>query len=56
VLADWREGQRRGVVGSPHFFVADEGMFCPSLDISRVDGRLRIASDPGAFDAFLERA
>src|SRR6266540_7410047 len=38
VLADWTEGQQRGVIGSPHFFVGDQGFFCPSLDISRVDG------------------
>jgi predicted DsbA family dithiol-disulfide isomerase len=55
VLADWHQGQRRGVIGSPHFFAGTEGMFCPSLDISRVDGTLRIASHPVAFDTFLAR-
>jgi predicted DsbA family dithiol-disulfide isomerase len=55
VLADWEEGRQRGVVGSPHFFVGDEGFFCPSLDISRVDGELRVSSDRATFDAFVER-
>jgi predicted DsbA family dithiol-disulfide isomerase len=56
VLADWEEGRRRGVVGSPHFFVRHEGYFCPSLDISRVHGRLRVTSNPAIFDAFLARS
>jgi predicted DsbA family dithiol-disulfide isomerase len=55
VLADWRDGQRRGVIGSPHFFVGNEGTFCPSLDIARREGQLRITGDPGAFDVLLDR-
>jgi predicted DsbA family dithiol-disulfide isomerase len=35
VLADWSEGQRRGVLGSPHFFCAETDVFCPSLDITK---------------------
>ena len=35
VVADWREGQRRGVRGSPHFFCGDENAFCPSLDFTK---------------------
>jgi predicted DsbA family dithiol-disulfide isomerase len=54
VLADWGEGRRRGVVGSPHFFVGEDGFFCPSLDISRVDGALRITEDRASFDALME--
>jgi predicted DsbA family dithiol-disulfide isomerase len=53
VLADWEEGRQRGVVGSPHFFAGGEGFFCPSLDITRVDGKLRISSDAGTFDALV---
>ncbi len=41
VLADWREGQARGVVGSPHFFSGDRDAFCPSLQITK-------SSTPGA--------
>jgi predicted DsbA family dithiol-disulfide isomerase len=54
VLADWHEGQARGVIGSPHFFVGDDSWFCPSLDIQRVDGHLLIRSDPNAFEAFVD--
>jgi predicted DsbA family dithiol-disulfide isomerase len=53
VRADWEEGKRRGVVGSPHYFVGGVDFFCPSLDISRVDGGLHISADMEAFDAFL---
>jgi predicted DsbA family dithiol-disulfide isomerase len=36
VRADWDEGKRRGVVGSPHFFTPEGGgWFCPGLAISR---------------------
>ena len=36
VLADWHEGQARGVQGSPHVFCGtDGGAFCPSLRIER---------------------
>lgn len=56
VEADWHEGQRRGVIGSPHFFVAGRDFFCPSLDISRVDGRFRIAFDLPAFEQFVSLA
>ena len=35
VIADWHEGQRRGVLGSPHFFCGDTDVFCPTLDITK---------------------
>jgi predicted DsbA family dithiol-disulfide isomerase len=54
VLDDWAEGRERGVIGSPHFIVAETGFFCPALDIERVDGHLRIRTDRAAFDAFVE--
>lgn len=53
VRSDWEEGRRRGVVGSPHFFVDGDDFFCPSLDVARVDGRLRVTPDQAAFEAFL---
>ena len=34
VVADWHEGERRGVLGSPHFFCGDVDVFCPSLTIT----------------------
>ena len=35
VERDWREGQSRGVKGSPHFFYAETEVFCPTLSITR---------------------
>ena len=56
VHADWEEGQRRGVKGSPHFFCEDEDAFCPSLDIEkRADGHLHLERNMAALDEFLSR-
>lgn len=55
VRHDWDEGRARGVEGSPHFFIGDDGFFCPALDIQRVDGHLRIDADPAEFDRFVDR-
>lgn len=56
VRADWDEGKRRGVVGSPHFFTADGGSwFCPGLAISRDDvGHFIVAWKQGSAE-FVER-
>jgi DSBA-like thioredoxin domain len=35
VVAEWKEGRDRGVLGSPHFFCGGSSVFCPSLDISK---------------------
>ena len=56
VRDDWDEGRRRRVIGSPHFFVGEQGWFCPVLDIHRIDGRLTITHDRGALDRFLDQA
>ena len=53
VLAEWAEGQTRGVIGSPHFFVSGRDFFCPALDITRVDGHLRISADVEGFAEFI---
>lgn len=54
VLVDHAEGQRRGVVGSPHFFVSDVPFFCPSLEVSRDDaGDLHVRFDAVAFEQFV---
>ena len=53
VQADWAEGRQRGVVGSPSFFVDSERWFCPSLDIQRVDGELRIEPSGRDLEQFL---
>ena len=56
VRADWADGQRRAVVGSPHFFTPDgEGFFCPSLEITRGEGGPQIAYRAEAVDALLAR-
>ncbi|MBU3750576.1 MAG: DsbA family protein [Mycobacterium sp.] len=56
VAADWDEGRRRGVVGSPHFFTADgDDWFCPALAISRDDvGNFIVAWKEGS-TAFVDR-
>jgi predicted DsbA family dithiol-disulfide isomerase len=56
VISDWRDGQRRGVIGSPHFFVGTETYFCPSLDIRRDDaGHLKIAVDYQQLRGFMDK-
>ncbi len=56
VLADWREGVRRGVLGSPHFFCGETDVFCPSLDITKdpVQG-VSIVKDASRLTEFLAR-
>jgi predicted DsbA family dithiol-disulfide isomerase len=56
VLAEWKEGRRRGVLGSPHLFTAGHDAFCPTLDIRRVDGELQIEADPSALERFVDLA
>ena len=56
VLADWEAGRRRGVQGSPHYFVGDESFFCPALEITHVGARLHIAIDATGFETFVARA
>ncbi len=53
VIADWEEGKRRGVRGSPEFFVKGRGYFCPTLDITQIDGQLQIVPHVEGFNAFL---
>jgi hypothetical protein len=56
VRADYAEGQRRGVRGSPDFFVGDDEFFCPALDLGRDDeGGLIARFDQDGFDEFLDR-
>ena len=56
VLADWDEGRRRGVRGSPHFFCGDADVFCPTLDISKdpVEG-MSVVRDLSRLTELLER-
>ncbi len=56
VVADWREGMRRGVLGSPHFFCGDADAFCPSLDIKQRPGLgVAIVKDVSRLADFLNR-
>lgn len=56
VRADWHRGQLRAVVGSPHFFTPDgEGVFCPSLEITKGEEGPRIEYRAEAVDALLAR-
>lgn len=50
---EWDEGKRRGVQGSPHYFTDGGGFFCPSMDIKKVDGHVRVSPDAEGFDRFL---
>lgn len=55
VVEDYEEGQRRGVRGSPDFWVKDEEFFCPSLDIDHDDdGKLIASLDLDGLDALFE--
>jgi predicted DsbA family dithiol-disulfide isomerase len=53
VRADWDEGRRRGVAGSPYFFAGGRGWFCPSLAIHHGDGGYDIQVDLEELEAFL---
>ena len=55
VLAEWHEGETRGVKGSPHFFCGSVDSFCPSLVIGRDEaGRIRIERDMEALGTFMK--
>ena len=56
ITADLDEGRRRGVDGSPHFFLGSESFFCPSLEITRVGGHLQVAFDAARFEQFARQA
>jgi predicted DsbA family dithiol-disulfide isomerase len=56
VLADYDGGRKRGVKGSPHFFVASDDFFCPALDLGHdADGHLTARFDADMLDAFFAR-
>ena len=42
VEAEWQEGRDRGVIGSPHFFLGDTDVFCPTLRISHTEDHFDI--------------
>jgi predicted DsbA family dithiol-disulfide isomerase len=51
---DYAEGRRRGVAGSPHFFLGDRDYFCPALRIDRSPTGVTITPAPERLDAFLD--
>ena len=56
VTADYDDGKRRGVKGSPHFFVAADDFFCPALDLGHDDeGHLTARFDAGMLAEFFDR-
>jgi predicted DsbA family dithiol-disulfide isomerase len=56
VRHDYDDGLRRGVQGSPHFFVGNDGFFCPALDLGRdADGHLTARFDGAMLAEFFAR-
>jgi predicted DsbA family dithiol-disulfide isomerase len=56
VRAAHAEGERRGVQGSPHFFVAGGSQFCPLLAIEEDgEGDLHLSVDEPAAGAVIDR-
>ena len=56
VQVDYDEGRRRGVSGSPHFFVGHDNFFCPALDLGHdADGNLTARLDTDGLAAFFAR-
>jgi len=56
VHADLADGRARGVDGSPHFFTERGDFFCPSLDIDKDGGRMRVTFDHAEFQRFIAAA
>jgi len=57
VQADYDDGTKRKVRGSPDFWVGPDEFFCPSLTIGHDDdGALTSEFDPEGLDRFIERA
>ena len=56
IRSDYEAGQRRGVRGSPHFFMGDDDFFCPALDLGRdADGHLTARFDSAMLADFFAR-
>ncbi len=56
VLDDYEEGQRRGVKGSPDFFIGNDEFFCPALDLARDQtGSLTAQFDVVGLDTFISQ-
>jgi predicted DsbA family dithiol-disulfide isomerase len=55
VVADYEEGRRRGVRGSPDFWIGGEEFFCPALRLGRDHGELTAVFDVAGLGRFLDR-
>jgi len=55
VTADYEDGQRRGVRGSPDFWLGDEEFFCPALRLGHDDAGLTAEFDTEGLARFMER-
>ncbi len=55
VQADYDEGVRKGVRGSPDFWMGDEEFFCPALTLGQKDGHLTAEFDSAGFERFMAR-
>jgi predicted DsbA family dithiol-disulfide isomerase len=56
VQRDYDDGRARGVQGSPHFFVGDDGFFCPALDLGHdASGHLTARFDRDMLAQFFDR-
>ena len=55
VTADYEDGQRREVRGSPDFWLDDEEFFCPALTLGHDERGLTASFDAEGFDAFMDR-
>ncbi len=53
VTADYEEGRRRGVKGSPEFWIDGQAFFCPSLTIAHDAEGLTAEFDPKGIDNLL---
>lgn len=53
---DHTEGAERGVIGSPYFFAAGRGFFCPAFSVSRDDSGFQVTAEPERFGRFLDAA
>lgn len=52
VRAEFEDGKRRGVKGSPHFFDRDHDWFCPTLHIESDGEHFDVSVPPDADDFF----
>ncbi|MFV0258131.1 MAG: DsbA family protein [Acidimicrobiales bacterium] len=56
VDVEYEGGRQRGVVGSPHIFVDEYSVFCPTLKIAKQDdGHFQVDLDPASIERLMAR-